>query len=76
MEKKPKQVEFDRCITSIEFDTVQDTVLCIKTHYKSDEVVFSDQLSINLRTIPFQTAMAIACEYAKNVALVNYEKGK
>lgn len=76
MEKKPKQVDFDRCVTAIEFDTVQDSVLCVKTHYKSDDVVSVDKLSINLRTIPFQTAMAIACEYAKNVVLVDYEEGK
>lgn len=74
MEKKPKQVDFDLCVTLVEFDTKSDSIVCTKSHYKGEDCVSQEVLPISLRTVPFQTAMAIACEYVKNVALVNYEE--
>ena len=76
MEKTPKQLEFDQCVTEVKFDTVADLVFCVKTHYKDGDVTSVDTLALNLKTIPFQTAMCIACEYVRSVTLVDYEKRK
>lgn len=77
MEKNPKQVDFDYCVTSVEFNTESDSITCIKSHYKGDQPVSVDTLTLNLKTIPFQTAMGIACEYVRSVVLVDYDqKGK
>lgn len=76
MEKKPKQVDFDRCVTIVEFDTKSDTIVCTKSHYKDDKGISVEVIPISLRTLPFQTAMGIACEFVRSVALVDYEEGK
>lgn len=76
MEKRPKQRDFDRCVTQIEFDTVLDIITCVKTHYKGDDILSVDTIHLDLRILPFQTALAMACEYVRSVALVDYEKGK
>lgn len=77
MEKKPIQMDFSSVRTEVLFDTEHDCILCVKEHLDLDGAIVNvDKLAINLKVMPFQTAMGIACEYVRSVVLVDYEKGK
>ena len=74
MEKKPKQKDFAAVNTSVHFDTISDSILCVKEHLNEDgTIIHVDKLAISLKVVPFQTAMSMACEYVRSVVLVDYE---
>lgn len=76
MEKKNiKNVDFERCVSTIEFDTVDNKLYVDKKYYLKVSVspVHTESHEFCLTTMPLQVALQIACGIAQQVGLVEYE---
>ena len=74
MAKNVKPVDFDCCVSTIQFTPSENRVEVRKIHYSKDRNVLADSyVDIPLTTNTFETAMQIASAIASNVGLVEYE---
>lgn len=74
MAKNVKPVDFDCCVTTIQFTPKENLIEVRKTHYAEDKSILSDSLvKIPLTSNTFETSMQIATAIASNVGLVEYE---
>lgn len=75
MEKKVKNVDYDRVKTVVEFDQVENQVVCVKSYYSDEHVapIHMESVTYSLRTMPLSVALQLACGYVQQVGLVDYE---
>lgn len=73
MAKSCKPVDFDCCVSTIQFTPSENLVEVRKVHYDKDKNILSDSLvAIPLTSNTFESAMQIASAIASNVGLVEY----
>lgn len=75
MGKSVKNVDFDRVTTIVEFDQVENAVVCSKKYYSDEHVapIHSESVSYSLCTMPLSVALQMAAAYVQQVGLVDYE---